>query len=260
MAQGSEPLRRAVAVMDLVASSTGLTIREISSALDLPLPTAHRLVSSLTDIGYLSGGGRGSSYRLGPRFYRQFHYSLHPQTLASVAAPMLQPLAEELQETVFMACLKGEKISLGAAVLPNQSVRTLIHPGHLFPVHASSAGKVICAHQSRQFIERALNQPLEAFRPNTTTNSRILLEQYELVRQQGYASIDDELDEGVYAVSCPVRIRDEVLYSVGIVGIRERMLKRSPVTVMVARLQDTANELGPLVCAIAPPSEVRGYD
>ena len=70
-------------------------------------------------------------------------------------------------------------------------------------------------------------------------------------------SIDDELDEGVYAVSCPVRVRDEVLYSVGVVGIMERMLKRSSVAALVARLQDTAIELGPQVCVIAPPSEVR---
>lgn len=241
--------------MDLVACSNGLTVSEISSALDLPLPTAHRLVGSLADIGYLSGGGRGSSYRLGPRLYRQLHFSLSPHALSGVVSPILQLLADELQETVFVACLKGEKISLGVAAFPSQSVRALVHPGHLFPVHASSAGKVICAFQSKPFIDRALQQPLEAFRPNTATSTRLLLEQYELIRRQGYAGIDDELDEGVYALSCPVRIHGNVLYSVGVVGIRERLLNRFPTDVLVAYLREAANELGLVMETIAPPDE-----
>lgn len=252
MAQGSEPLRRAAAVMDLVASSAGLTVSEISSALDLPLSTAHRFVGSLADVGYLRGGGRGSSYRLGPRFYRQFHYSLQPRTLIAVVTPVLQPLAEELQETIFTACLKGDQVSLGTAVLPKQSVRTLIHPGHLFPIHASSAGKVICAYQSQQFIERALQQPLESFRPNTITDIGALGEQYEAIRAQGFARIDDELDEGVYAISCPVWVSDEVLYSVGVVGYRERILNRCSVVQMVDLLTNAAQELGPLLSTMDP--------
>lgn len=252
MAQGSEPLRRAAAVMDLVACSGGLTVSEISAALELPVPTAHRLVASLVDVGYLSGGGRGSRYNLGPRFFRQLHFNLTPGTLEEIVAPLLQPLADEFQETVFMARLRGDGISLGAAIFPRHSIRTLIHPGHVFPVHATSAGKVICAHRSGAFIERALGRSLESFRPNTITVAKVLREQYALIRRQGYATIDDELDEGVFALSCPVWYGTEVLYSVGVVGIRERLLNAWPVERLVEVLTGTALELGPLLRVAVP--------
>ena len=242
--------------MDLIAAARdGISVSEIARALGLPTPTALRIVGNLVDIGYANGGGRRSRYTLGRRFHRQVQFSQGTATLDSIAAPVLEKLAASFHQTTFMTRLIGRTVGLAAAVFPNNTAHTLIHPGEQFPFHATSAGKVYCAYQGTAFVDEVLRRLLEAIRPNTITDADALRRHFADVKVLGYATIDDELDEGVYAVSCPVHAGETgVLYTIGVVGLRDRLLSEHALDAIVDKLRPAAAMLSTLIAIPPPPT------
>jgi DNA-binding IclR family transcriptional regulator len=92
-------------------------------------------------------------------------------------------------------------------------------------------------------VDRVLARPRVAFTPRSRTLKRQILSELRRVRETGYAECLDELDPGVSSYACPVHIRGGVLYSVGVVGLSQR-LGRVPTSELVAALREAAAELG----------------
>jgi DNA-binding IclR family transcriptional regulator len=70
-----------------------------------------------------------------------------------------------------------------------------------------------------------------------------------LVAQQGFAVCAEELDPGIYSYACPIHLEDTgVIYSVGLVGLTERLNRFSPGEI-VANLTDAANSVSALLSA-----------
>jgi DNA-binding IclR family transcriptional regulator len=69
------------------------------------------------------------------------------------------------------------------------------------PDHCSAAGKVFLAHGVSALPPGALN----ARAPGTITDRALLTKELDAVREQGYATIADELEVGLAAVAAPIR-------------------------------------------------------
>ena len=125
----------------------------------------------------------------------------------------------------------------------------MIMPGERFPVHASSSGKVLCAFQQPALREQMLAEcSYTAFRPNTITDPQLLREELARVREQGYAYIDDELDENVFALAVPVELDGTgVIYSLSMVGAHSQILGRHSREDIARGLRRTASELAQLL-------------
>jgi DNA-binding IclR family transcriptional regulator len=75
-------------------------------------------------------------------------------------------------------------------------------------VHATASGKVLLAHLPDVEAEAALEGPLVAHTHRTITRPDELRRQLDVVRGQGFAFDDEELELGVRAISAPVRDRE----------------------------------------------------
>jgi IclR family pca regulon transcriptional regulator len=80
--------------------------------------------------------------------------------------------------------------------------------GTRFPAHVTSVGRVILAHlpdeERAARLERADLRPLTA---RTIVEPDLLEAELRRARQQGYAIVDQELEEGLRSVAAPVRDR-----------------------------------------------------
>jgi IclR family transcriptional regulator, acetate operon repressor len=91
--------------------------------------------------------------------------------------------------------------------------------GRRTPLHASSSGKVLLAHMPEAERQQVLARPLEAVTPRTVTDPAALLRQLDEVRARGYATIRDELEQGLNAVAAPVRqLSGEVVAALSVSG------------------------------------------
>jgi IclR family transcriptional regulator, acetate operon repressor len=127
--KGSEPLRRVVSILELVAlSSHGLTASSIAEQLVFPLPTVFRVLRRLTALGLLDGSGRNDRYRVGPRLSRMAGLISHGQSIEEIAGPILQRIADKLGVATYLAGLFDLEASPLLVQLPQGARAPFVHP------------------------------------------------------------------------------------------------------------------------------------
>jgi DNA-binding IclR family transcriptional regulator len=238
------PLTRYFDVLELIASFPGaLTLADVSSLLDLPKTTAHRLLKGLVRSSLAQEGDGGRTYQLGERVTRLLHASAEEGWLASLAGPHLRTLSELTSEACFLARLVGSHVFVVVSQAPDIKWRQHVAAGSEMPVNAAASGKAIMAHQSKAVIAEALAQELPKPTALTHNSRRWIEKEYATVREQGYATCVGEIYEGSAAVACPIVLPGGgVFYSVAISGPLDRVMdKKLPQRVQI--LRETADAL-----------------
>jgi IclR family acetate operon transcriptional repressor len=100
-------LERGLAVLELVVKSNGgLTLRELSQALQLPRSSTHRLLVTLERHGYLMRNARTGRYMFALKLFDLANAALRVTELRDRAFPLLRNLMEKTHLTVHMATLE----------------------------------------------------------------------------------------------------------------------------------------------------------
>ncbi len=222
------PLARYIDVLEVVAAFSGsLTLADVSSILDLPKTTAHRLLKGLVRSGLAAEGEGGRTYHVGDRLTRLLYASADEGWLASLAGPHLRALTEASTETCYLAKLVGSRVVVAISYSPDVRWRGYVQPGIEMPVNAAATGKAIMAFQSKALIAEALSQELPKPTVNSRNNRKWIEQEFAKVRKLGYATCIGEIDEGLAAISVPVTLPGGVvLHSVGMTGPLERIMNK----------------------------------
>ena len=237
-------LHRYALVLDVVAASRdGLTFVEVMRQTGLPRGTVHRLIGALVEVGYLETANNRKIYVLGRRTLRLLHLGAPLGAVMDCARPVLERLVARFGETAFLARLASDQVESAAMVLPESERHSYVQPGRVMPLHAAASAKAIFAFQPDATVQRALERPRSTFTPKSRTGKQQILSELREVRRTGFAKCLDELDPGVSSYACPVKVRGGVFYSVGVVGLSQRLV-RVPVSELVAALREAADELG----------------
>jgi DNA-binding IclR family transcriptional regulator len=201
------------------------TFTDIAERTQLSKASVHRLMGQLVDLRFLEKAGTGKTYKLGERLTRLLHFNLDTDVLKSVLTPVLQEVADTLSEAAFMARLCGTEVELFAVQGPRGENKSFIHPGiGIRPVHACSSAKCILAHQSNDLLSQLLEKNLPKFTDATLVEREAIVTHLEEIRRDGFAVCDEEIDEGVYSIACPVFLESTgVIYSVGVVAPKGRI-------------------------------------
>jgi DNA-binding IclR family transcriptional regulator len=249
-------LERYVRILETLAPRpAGLALNEIIAATQLPRGTVHRLVTSLSKVGFLTARpGRSKIYVLGGRLQRLLYTGLSVDLVIALARPLLEDLSNQLGETVLLARLNGGRVEKVAAWMPGHGRDSYIQPSRIMPIHAAATAKAIFAFQSKEIIEDALAEArLVRYTPNTKTSKAAVRKMLLQVKQDGYAVCSDEFDPGVLSYACPVHLADfGTLYSIAVVGLSSR-LGQKPMARTVQSLREKCDAL-----SLALYSHVKG--
>ncbi|HLX28045.1 MAG TPA: IclR family transcriptional regulator C-terminal domain-containing protein [Casimicrobiaceae bacterium] len=220
-------LARYALILEIVgASRTGMSLTEIMRATGLSSGTMHRLLNSLLDVGYLAQQDGKKIYRLGPRLIRLFHLAHSRATVSALVQPVLQELVSRFNETAFVAKLNATGVESMASAMPENHHQAYVQPGRIMPINAAASAKAIFAFQPKKAIAEQLAMPLRKYTDKTIVDAAQLRRDLEQVRTQGYAICADELDPGVLSYACPIDLSGVgVLYSVGIVALKRRLMR-----------------------------------
>ena len=199
-------LTRGLEVLGLFdADRTELAQSEIASALDLPLPTVHRLCGTLLQQGFLARDPGQRRLRLGPEILRLAGPLLAGLGATEHARAVLRELADETGETESLATLVGaEAIYLdcapGAGMLaPRAAV------GLRVPAHCTALGKALLAQLDPAQVRAQLGpEPYPARTSATLTGWSVLGPALAEVRRTGAAVSREEYEQGLVAVAVAV--------------------------------------------------------
>lgn len=203
----TQSLERAIRLLHAVSRrGTGASASELARDTDLPRSTVARTLRTLADSGFVEEVADGSGWVIGYELVRLGQAANPNRRLVELAQPALRRLRDMSGESVSLAVPRGPTgMEIVLQLDPERHVGVASWVGVDVPLHASSAGKIVLAELGGEELDGWLADPLEAFTERTIVDGRALRLELARIRRQGWAELVDELEEGLAALSVPVR-------------------------------------------------------
>ena len=188
----------------------GRTLTAVAEATGLPRATARRSLLTLVELGYAEyAEGDGRAFRPLPRVLELGYAPLGDLSFTELAQPHMRELVRAVHESASLAVLDGGDIRYVARVPTVRIMSVNITIGTRFPAYATSMGRVLLAGLAPG--ERAAH--LAGLDPEPLTRHTVtavpeLARVLERTGRDGYALVDEELEEGLRSLAVPVRGAD----------------------------------------------------
>lgn len=181
-----------------------MTLSEVAEETGMSRATVRRFLLTLVQEGYVHVEGR--YFSLLPKVLDLGFSVLASMDIWDVVQPIINELAEKLQESVMAAVLDDDSVVYLARATPNRMVTVGIRIGHRMPAYLGASGRILLAQFDDGRLRKYLDGvTLASVTPVTITSKVRLREEIERARRQDYSVVDGEMEVGLRAVSVPVR-------------------------------------------------------
>jgi len=214
-----EAVRKAAAILKAFTLDEPLLgVSELSRRLGLHKSTVHGLVVSLEREGLLEQDPQNRKYRLGIGLLELAYTLVYTHDLVRVAHPYLHYLADSLEEAAYLA-LQDEDKMLNLVQVSSSSQRGSVRWIPRAPLHCTAAGKIFLAHVSEDELSAYIDKGLVQRTAKSVTDPTDLRRELDRVREQGFATSCQELQESRNAIAVPVtRPEGTLIAAVAVVG------------------------------------------
>jgi IclR family transcriptional regulator, pca regulon regulatory protein len=180
-----------------------MTLSTVSERTGMTRAGARRYLLTLEHLGYIRKDER--LFRLTAKILELGFVFLSTMPLADVARPYLQRITRETGEITGLAVLdRGDIVHIAGATVERMLVPTLTIGRHFNALYASS-GRAIIAFLEPAAIEAVLKlSEIAPLTPQSLKTKEEIREALKEVRRQGYAVVDQEVEEGVRSIAVPV--------------------------------------------------------
>ena len=194
----SSTVVKAISIINYLNDVSGPQgVSDISKGLGLSTTIVHRLFTTLKLEGMVFQDPRSKLYTLGTIFLDYANKILTEMPIAPVVEPWLMSLRNDTGETVGFYMPTGQMRICVLEYESQQEIRRSVGIGKRLPLHLGASGRAILAFQSSDQQERVLG--------TLSVQERNDLEHIlQEVRNQGYATNEEEISSNVAALSVPV--------------------------------------------------------
>ena len=192
------------------------TISQISERTLLARPTVLRLLLTLEELGYVRS--QNNHYSLTPKVVDLGMAYVSSLGLYGAAKPHMEDLSKEVDQTVSLAELDGSDIVYTGRVEVPKIISVGVTVGSRLPSASTALGRVLLAAVPDSELHEVLRTPsLSMYIPRTQFTAEQIRPRLELVREQGWAESDEDLQYGVQAIATPIRGEDgQVVAAIGL--------------------------------------------
>jgi IclR family acetate operon transcriptional repressor len=221
------------------------TLAELSDALGLTKTTAHRLLTALESEGLVARNAVAKTFRLGPGILALGAQAMIGNDLRTIVEPELRALAEHTGETATLEVPVNGDMLILAEVAGRHLVNVSTELGTRWPLHATSTGRAYLAAHPGDEWRSLLPRRLEKRTPATIADMDRLAREIERIRERGYATASDELEEG--AAAAGAALEDSLGNPVGGISLGGPSSRLTP-----DRLAELGRELVEVAKRLAP--------
>jgi DNA-binding IclR family transcriptional regulator len=187
------------------AEPAGTSTTEIGKVAGLARPTAHRLLTSLTEVGLIDRDAKSGRWTLGPEMYLLGAVAANRYDVTDEAREVVTRLAAETGESAFLSARRGDETVCILSVEGSFPLRShVLHEGIRFPLGVASAGLAILSHlpagEVDDYFSRA--RPTADWGPGHSEES--IRARIEATRVTGYAVNPALIVEGSWGVGAAV--------------------------------------------------------
>lgn len=240
-AYAAPALEKGLDVLELLChSGAPLSQKEIAHKLGRTIGELYRMVTCLVDRGYLAA--IDDRYVITPKLFELAHLNPPTHRLLTEAAPIMQRLSDELDQSCHLTVYNQGRQIVVAKVDAPSGMGFSVRVGAELDVLVSASGRVLLAFQSREIRTFRIEESIQR-RPNhADPQIHVTL---EMVQVRGFESSPSVQVRGLYAVSYPILDTQGRAIAALTVPYAERidLVHRKPVTAVEEVLGTAARTL-----------------
>lgn len=202
-----------------------LGLSELARTVDADNANVYRLLTVLRARGYVNRNEESKTYSLSAGVVQLAGALLRNMDVVTEARPLMRDLVKLTGESVHLAhrTITGGVYLARERLARRVTVETEI--GSPVVVHATSTGKALYCCDPAEAVAAVLDREgMEAFTPNTITDSAELLADLAATARRGFALDNEELSVGVRCIASPVvDISGRVRATIGLSGPASRL-------------------------------------
>lgn len=203
---GLQSVATSLDLLDCFEACESLGVTEVARQLGVAKSTAHRMLRTMCDRGFVEHDPETGRYSLGLRLYELGQAAADRLRIRRLAMPLLESLRQSTGDTVHLAIPQGGEVLYVARLSAGFGARRLGSVGLRFPAHTTGSGKAIAAFdESVASACRGLG--FQAFTASSICAVAEFDRALDRVRQRGFAVNDQETVTGFTTVAAPVRDR-----------------------------------------------------
>ncbi|MBS1676229.1 MAG: helix-turn-helix domain-containing protein [Actinobacteria bacterium] len=197
-------LERGLAVIRAFdAEHTEMRLSEVAQATGLSRAVARRFLLTLVELGYVRQDGDRFSLR--PRVLDLGYSYLSGLSFQEIAQPHMESLVRRVEESSSISVLDGLDIVYVVRVPTRRIMTITLAVGTRLPAYATSMGRVLLAALPPEELGERLGEiRLERLTSHTVRTKKALREEIDQAREQGFAMVDQELEEGLRSAAVPI--------------------------------------------------------
>jgi IclR family pca regulon transcriptional regulator len=242
-------LARGLSVIQCFTHATSfLTVSQISQSTGFSRASVRRCLYTLTKMG-LANSEDGRHFTLLPGILSLGHSYIFSMPLAKLVQPVLDRLSQDLRESCSIAMLDGHDVVHVAHSNVSRVLAVDLSMGSRLPAIYTSMGRVLLAHLPAKDLEAHLARAeFIAHTKHSITDVKGLRQALALVRRDGFAVVDQELEMGLCALAVPLRnAAGRVIAALNVGAPAQRVSVPDLENKFFPHLQAAAQELSPLL-------------
>ncbi len=187
-------------------SRPSMTLSEVAKRTGINRAAARRFLLTLVREGYAETDGK--YFRLRPKILELGFSALSSMTFAEIAQPIMDDLADAIDEMCLAAVLDGEWVVYVNRTSTQRVVSVNLDVGSRLPAFCMSTGRTLLAALPDDQLDRWLaDLHTTKYTERTIVSKRKLREAILQARRDGYSIMDEEYEVGFRSLSVPIRDR-----------------------------------------------------
>jgi IclR family transcriptional regulator, pca regulon regulatory protein len=199
-----QSLERGLAVLRAFNSEQNeMRLSEVAAVTGLTRAAARRFLLTLVELGYVRvEDGR---FSLRPRVLDLGYAYLSGLSFSEIAQPHMEGLVRAVKESSSISVLDDLDVVYVVRVPTRRIMTITLAVGTRLPAWATSMGRILLAQLPAEEREERLRRvKLRKLTSHTVTGKKQLREEIEKAREQGFAMVDQELEEGLRSAAVSI--------------------------------------------------------
>jgi len=188
----------------IVSNSNSISMADLVRETGMTKPTAHRIISVLTELGFVERDHDKRGYVEGPRLIQFALSTLAAAAPRGIRHAILRALSEETGETCNFGILSGSEVVYLDRVEAKWPLGLRFESGSQVPAHCTAIGKLLLSQKPEGQLKDLLRTiPLSRYTDRTITDADALAEALAAIRESPSASTTRSSSRAWCASPCP---------------------------------------------------------
>lgn len=182
-------------------------VRDLAAALSISPSSAHRILNSLCEDGFVQQSENTGRYAIGIEMFRLANLVASRSPLREAAMKHMRKLVDLCNETALLGVYDHDRKQMifAASVESEHQLRYAIELNKWIPVHAGASGLAILSFLSEAEISAVIERSrLSALTDQTITEVYRLRAELETIRKRGYAMTRGQRIAGAVGLAAPI--------------------------------------------------------